>query len=75
MAKRDPNKTARNRIILKLKEELRELLPAVLKKTGIPNEASLNAQLGSRNDDYFDLKNDIINSFAYSNNFWHIKTF
>ena len=62
MAKRDPNKTARNRIILKLKEELRELLPAVLKKTGIPNEASLNAQLGSRNDDYFDLKNDIINS-------------
>jgi hypothetical protein len=62
MAKRDPNKTARNRIIKTIKAQLRELLPTVLKKTGIRNEAALNAQLGSRNDDYFDLKHDVINS-------------
>jgi len=62
MAKRDPNKTARNRIIKEIKTKLRSLLPVVLAKTGIPSEQSLNAQLGSRNDDYFDLKNDVINS-------------
>lgn len=62
MAKRDPNKTARNRIIKSLKEDLRTLLPDVLAETGIQSELSLNAKIGSRNDDFFDLKNDIINS-------------
>lgn len=62
MAKRDPNKTARNRIIKRITVQLKDLLPVVLKKAGIGSEASLNAQLGSRNNDYFDLKNDIINS-------------
>lgn len=62
MAKRDPNKTARNRIISDIKKQLRDLLPIVLKKTGIQSEASLNAQIGHRTDKYFDLKNEIINS-------------
>jgi len=62
MAKRDPNKTARNRIIALLKEDLRARIPNVLSKTGIQSESSLNAKIGSRNDDFFDLKNDVINS-------------
>ncbi|CAL63346.1 Putative type IIA topoisomerase, A subunit [Herminiimonas arsenicoxydans] len=62
MAKRDPNKTARNRMIGTLKEKLRELLPKVLADSGFENEQSLNAKIGSRNDDFFDLQNDVINS-------------
>lgn len=62
MAKRDPNKTARNRIVEALKTKLRERLPLVLDETGIESEQSLNALIGSRNDDFFDLKHDVINS-------------
>ncbi|AHZ67854.1 putative Type IIA topoisomerase, A subunit [Pseudomonas mandelii JR-1] len=62
MAKRDPNKTARNRMIASIKEKLRELLPTVLAETGFAGEQSLNATLGSKNDEFFDLKHDIINS-------------
>ena len=38
MAKKDPNKSARNRIIESLKIELRRLLPAVLAETGIESD-------------------------------------
>ncbi|WP_226374501.1 topoisomerase [Pantoea stewartii] len=62
MAKRDPNKSARNRIISKIKDELRELLPSVLNDTGVENEASLNAKIGSKTDDFIDLKNEVIHS-------------
>lgn len=62
MAKRDPNKTARNRMIATLKERLREMLPNVLLEVGLPDEQSLNATLGSKHDDFFDLKNDVIHS-------------
>ena len=62
MAKRDPNKTARNRLIQAMKIKLRDLLPEVLRDSGINGEASLNAKLGSRNDDFFNLKDDVINS-------------
>ena len=62
MAKKDPNKTARNRIVEALKTKLRERLPEVLGETGIESEQSLNALIGSRNDDFFDLKHDVINS-------------
>ena len=62
MAKRDPNKSARNRIIKTIKEKLRFLLPDVLAVSGIPSEQSLNAQIGSRNDDFFDLKHDVIHN-------------
>jgi len=70
MAKRDPNKSARNRLIKNLSQELRKLLPAVLKETGEPNEATLNATLGSKNDDFFDLENDVIHSQDQFVNQW-----
>jgi len=70
MAKRDPNKTARNRIIATLKEKLRTLLPTVLAETGVKSEQQLNAKLGSKNDDFFDLKNDVIHSHDQFVSFW-----
>lgn len=69
MAKRDPNKTARNRIIQRIKDELRALLPAVLADAGVQTEASLNAKIGSKSDDFFDLKTEVI----YSDNEFTIK--
>jgi len=62
MIKRDPNKTARNRIIETIKLKLRELLPSVLSELGLESEQSLNAKIGSKNDKFFDLKNDVIHS-------------
>jgi hypothetical protein len=66
--KRDPNKTARNQQVLELKRRRRELLPAVLEELKDVNEgryddeASLNAFIGSKADEYIDLKNDVIKS-------------
>jgi len=62
LSKRDPNKTARNRMIESIKLKLRAMLPDVLKETGFDNEQSLNAKIGSKNDEFFDLKNDVIHS-------------
>lgn len=62
MAKRDLNKSARNRMIETIKLKLRDMLPEVLAETGIESEQSLNATLGSKNDEFFDLKNDVVHS-------------
>jgi hypothetical protein len=62
VAKRDPDKTARNRIVEAIKAKLRSILPQVLKDTGYTGEASLNATIGSKHDDFFDLKHDVISS-------------
>lgn len=62
MAKRDQNKTARNRMIGSIKLKLRDLLPDVLHETDLATEESLNATLGSKNDEFLDLKNDVIHS-------------
>ncbi len=70
MAKRDPDKSARNRIIEGIKAKLRSILPTVLEETGISSEASLNAKIGSKNDEFFDLKNEIINSSDEFKNKW-----
>src|ERR1035437_620411 len=70
MAKRDLNKTARNRIIEVHKKQLRELLQKALEETREPNEQSLNATLGSKNDEFFDLKNDVIHSQDQFVNRW-----
>jgi len=45
-----------------MKEQLRAMLPQVLKETGIPSEASLNAKIGGKSDEFIDLKNEIISS-------------
>ena len=49
-------------MILAMKDQLRTILPVVRKQTGIATEASLNAIIGSKTDEFIDLKNEIINS-------------
>jgi hypothetical protein len=81
MAKRDPDKSARNRMIDNIKQELRRLLPMVIIDTKVSTEASLNAKIGSKNDVFFDLKNEVISSRDEFINKWlqglkaHINTF
>jgi hypothetical protein len=62
MAKRDPNKTARNIAINQIKEELRSLLDSVMYEIDKDSESSVNAFIGSKADDYLDLKNEVIKS-------------
>ena len=62
MAKRDPNKTARNKRIEAMKVQLRALLPAALTETGLDSEAPLNAKIGGKADEFIDLKNEVITS-------------
>lgn len=62
MAKRDPDKTARNRIIATIKEQLRSILPKVTAASGGYDEATINARIGYRTDRYIDLKNGVIRS-------------
>jgi hypothetical protein len=70
MATRDPDRTARNRIIANIKGELRRLLPSVLDTSGAEDEASLNAKIGSKTGIFIDLKNDVINSHDEFTNKW-----
>ena len=70
MAKRDPDKSARNRIIENIKAELRNILPDVIIATGAKNEASLNSKLGSKHDEFFDLKTEKIGSHEEFINKW-----
>lgn len=62
MAKRDPEKTARNRIIKELSEQLKKMLPSVLKATEANDELSLHAYFATRKAKYIDLKNEVIPS-------------
>ena len=70
MATRDPDKTARNRMISNITEELKILLPQVLADTGLASQQSVNATIGSKNDEFFDLKNDVILSSEEFINKW-----
>ncbi len=70
MATRDPDKSARNRIIENIKLELRAILPKVLRVTGASHEQSLNAKIGSKHDEFFDLKTDVIHSHEEFINKW-----
>ena len=66
MGKRDPNKTARNIMIIKLKKKRRVILADVIKEiNSIQNgkyssELSLNALIGSKAGNYIDLKEAVI---------------
>lgn len=60
MAKRDPIKTARNKRIEAMKADLRAMLPAVLAEKDFPSEASLNATIGGKADEFIDLHHEVI---------------
>lgn len=67
MRKRDPNKTARNKYIAKLKEEKRKLLDEVVRELSKVDEYSryssekkLNAFIGSKTGEYLALNDEVI---------------
>ena len=62
MAKRDPEKTARNKIIEDLTNQLKKIEDRVLKVTGFHNVHSLNAKLGGKHADFIDIQNEVIHS-------------
>lgn len=62
MAKRDPEKSARNKVINKLSDELSGLLPDVLAETGIPSVQSLHGIYGGKFAHYMDVANEVIYS-------------
>jgi len=55
---------------MNIKGELRDILPDVITASGINSEQSLNAKIGSRNDRFLDLKNDVIRSHSEFINKW-----
>jgi hypothetical protein len=62
MAKRDPETTARNRVINHMSDKLRVMLPLVLKKTGFDSEYSLHGKIGGKFAEYIDIQNEVIYS-------------
>src|SRR5260370_35961627 len=62
MALRDPRKTARNKMIEAMTDELRSTVDQVLEDAGIGNQQSLNVIIGNKTDFVIDLKNAVINS-------------
>jgi len=62
MAKRDPEKTARNKTIARLTDELKLLEEEVLKKTKFDSIHSLHGKIGGKFDQFIDIKHEIITS-------------
>lgn len=60
MAPHDPVQTARNKIIEKMKDDLRAMLPKVLDETDFESEASLNATIGGKAQAFIDLHHEVI---------------
>ena len=70
MAKRDPLKTARNKLVTSMKIQLRELLPQVLEESGFRDEKELNAVIGSKTDYVIDLKHAVILATDQFDSLW-----
>lgn len=70
MAKRDPETTARNKIIKEMSATLKAMLPEVLDKTGFHSEHSLHGKIGSKFADYIDIKNEVIYSSKHFISLW-----
>ena len=62
MANRDPFQTAINKRDKEITEKLKNLLPIVLKTTGIESVHSLHGTIGHKNEYFIDVRNDIIYS-------------
>lgn len=62
LAKRDPNKTARNRRDKEITDELNKLWPQVSKDSGYDNQLSFNALIGGKAATFIDLKEKVIKS-------------
>ena len=70
MAKRDPEVTARNKLINELSSEIKSLLPEVLDRTGFDNVHSLNSKIGGKFAQFIDIKNEVITSSDHFISLW-----
>lgn len=70
MAKRDPEKTARNKIDAQMTAELKQMLPEVLEATGFDSDFSLHGKIGGKHAEYIDIKNAVINSQEHFVSLW-----
>lgn len=70
MAKRDPEKTARNKIDREISAELKKMLPEVLKVTQFDSEYSLHGKIGGKYADFIDIKNEVILSSEHFISLW-----
>lgn len=62
MAKRNPETTAINKAIGQLSDELKVLLPEVLRLTDFANVHSLHGKIGGKFDEFIDIQNEVITS-------------
>lgn len=70
MPKRDPELTARNKIINGLSQEIKDLLPEVLKVTGFDSVFSLNGKIGGKFAQFIDIQNEVITSPDHFISLW-----
>lgn len=70
MPKRDPELTARNKLIKELSTEIKSLLPDVLNKTKFDSVHSLNGKIGGKFDQFIDIKNEVITSSDHFISLW-----
>ncbi|WP_439185794.1 hypothetical protein [Carboxylicivirga taeanensis] len=70
MAKRDPEKTARNKIDKQMSATLKQMLPAVLAATGFDSEYSLHGKIGGKFADYIDIRDAVIHSQEHFISLW-----
>lgn len=70
MAKRDSNKTARNKRANELTNELDEILDEVLAVTGYRDKLSLNAKIGGKHADFYDVRHEVIDTAEQFISLW-----
>jgi hypothetical protein len=70
MAKRNPETTARNKVINELTEELQSLQDEVLEKTQFDTVHSLHGKIGGKFDQFIDIKNEVIVSQEHFISLW-----
>lgn len=70
MAKRNPETTARNKIINELTAQLQEIQDEVLKATGFDSVHSLHGKIGGKFDQFIDIKNEVISSPEHFISLW-----
>lgn len=70
MTKRDPEKTARNKQIAQITEKLQEMLPRVLRISGIRDIYSLNGRYGSKHAEFINIENEVIHSPEHFVHLW-----
>lgn len=70
MAKRDPNKTVRNKRISELTTKLDDILGDVLEITGYDDKLSLNAKIGGKHGEFLDIRHEVIDTPEQFQSIW-----